>query len=122
MGRHVVPRNQCSNKVIIYPLPYKESPDNYLVIYLRSNNFISVRVSNELGSGHPRAAKFAVIITIVQSLCIGITFMCTIMLTRDHFAAIFTDSKDMQKAVSRLAYLVGITMVLNSVHPVISGT
>ncbi|KAG5565844.1 hypothetical protein RHGRI_001675 [Rhododendron griersonianum] len=44
-----------------------------------------------------------------------------IMTTRNHFAIIFTDSKEMQKAVAHLAYLLAITMVLNSVQPVISG-
>ncbi|KAL9234485.1 hypothetical protein vseg_009355 [Gypsophila vaccaria] len=91
------------------------------MLFLGINIAISVRVSNELGSGHPRAAKFAVMITIAQSLIIGILFMCIVMLTKDHFAAIFTDSEDMQRAVSRLAYLVGTTMVLNSVQPIISG-
>jgi MATE family multidrug resistance protein len=78
-------------------------------------------VSNELGSGHPRAAKYSVIVTIVQSLLIGICFASIILLTRDHFAVIFTESKEMQHAVSRLTFLLGITMVLNSVQPVISG-
>ena len=37
------------------------------------------------------------------------------------FAVIFTESKEMQEAVSRLAFLLGITMIINSVHPVILG-
>lgn len=48
--------------------------------------------------------------------------MFSVMLTRNHFAVIFTESKEMQRAVAHLAYLLGITMVLNSVQPVISGT
>lgn len=91
------------------------------MLFLGINAAISVRVSNELGSGHPRAAKYSVIITVVQSLCIGIFLMAMIMMTRNHFAVIFTESKEMQKAVAHLAYLLGITMVLNSVQPVISG-
>lgn len=82
----------------------------------------SVRISNELGSGHPRAAKYSVIVTVVESLLIGIFFMAVVMATKNHFAVIFTDTKEMQQAVGKLAYLLGITMVLNSVQPVISGT
>lgn len=78
-------------------------------------------MSNELGSGHPRAAKYSVIVTCIESLCIGIFFASIILITKDHFAVIFTDSKEMQVAVSRLSFLLGITMVLNSVQPVISG-
>ncbi|KAK2653914.1 hypothetical protein Ddye_013770 [Dipteronia dyeriana] len=44
-----------------------------------------------------------------------------IMATRNHFYIIFTSSKEMQKAVAHLASLLGITMVLNIVQPVISG-
>lgn len=83
--------------------------------------FLSVRVSNELGSGHPRAAKYSVLVTVVESLIIGIFSAMIIMMTKDHFAIIFTDSKQMQKAVSELASLLGITMILNSVQPVLSG-
>lgn len=57
----------------------------------------------------------------MESLLIGLFFMVLILATKDDFAVIFTSSKDLQKAVSHLAYLLGVTMVLNSVQPVISG-
>lgn len=47
--------------------------------------------------------------------------MVIVMVAREHLAIIFTSSKDMQQAVGDLSYLLGITMVLNSVQPVISG-
>lgn len=81
----------------------------------------SVRVSNELGSGHPRAAKFSVIVTCVESLLIGIICAAIILASRNYFSIIFTDSLEMRKAVADLAYLLGVTMLLNSVQPVISG-
>lgn len=84
-------------------------------------HFLSVRVSNELGLGRPVAAKYSVIVTIVESLIIGLLFAAIILITKDHFAVIFTASKEMIKAVSKLANLLGITMILNSVQPVISG-
>lgn len=82
---------------------------------------ISVRVSNELGKGHPVAAKYAAYVTIFQSLLIGLFCMVVILLSKDHFAVIFTSSKDVQRAVSKLAFLLSVTMVFNSVQPVISG-
>ncbi|KAK1363349.1 hypothetical protein POM88_038910 [Heracleum sosnowskyi] len=90
-------------------------------LFVGVNAAISVRVANELGSGHPRAVKYSVIVMVTQSLLIGILFMFLIMTTRNHFAVIFTDSTDLQKAVAKLAYLLAITMVLNSVQAVISG-
>ncbi|KAK3013452.1 hypothetical protein RJ639_009370 [Escallonia herrerae] len=74
------------------------------MLFIGINAAISVRVSSELGLGHPRATKYAVYVT-----------------PKDYFAVIFTSDKDMQQAVARLAYLLGITMILNSVQPVISG-
>lgn len=118
MGRHVVYRNQCSHKVRTSKTLTKFS---LAFLDFFSLSLFSVRVSNELGSGHPRAAKYSVIITIVQSLCIGLFFGAIILVTKNYFAVIFTDSKEMQEAVSRLAFLLCITMVLNSVQPVISG-
>ena len=47
--------------------------------------------------------------------------MVVILITKDYFAVIFTSSTELQEAVSRLAILLGVTMVLNSVQPVISG-
>ncbi|KAK4571511.1 hypothetical protein RGQ29_030086 [Quercus rubra] len=91
------------------------------MLFIGINAAISVRVSNELGLGHPRAAKYSVYVTVFQSLLIGIFFMVVILITKDYFAVIFTSSTELQEAVSRLAILLGVTMVLNSVQPVISG-
>ncbi|GAU32374.1 hypothetical protein TSUD_44170 [Trifolium subterraneum] len=91
------------------------------MIFIGVNAAISVRVSNELGLRHPRAAKYSVYVTVFQSLFIGIFFMVVILLTKDYFAVVFTNSKDLQAAVANLGNLLAVTMVLNSVQPVISG-
>ncbi|XP_022147464.1 protein DETOXIFICATION 34-like [Momordica charantia] len=91
------------------------------MLFIGINAAISVRVSNELGSGHPRAAKYCVVVTVVESLLIGILFATVVVATKDYFSLIFTDSERMQQAVSHLAFLLGATMLLNSVQPVISG-
>ncbi|XWS32159.1 hypothetical protein CRYUN_Cryun23aG0137100 [Craigia yunnanensis] len=74
------------------------------MLFIGINAAISVRVSNELGSAHPRAAKYSVFVTVVQSLLIGILSAVIILATRNKFAIIFTDSKEMQKAVAHLAH------------------
>ncbi|KAK4436598.1 protein DETOXIFICATION 35 [Sesamum alatum] len=91
------------------------------MVFIGINAAISVRVSNELGLGHPRAAKYSVYVTLFQSLLIGILCMIIVLATRNQLAMIFTDSKEMQKAVAKLSGLLGVTMLLNSVQPVISG-
>ncbi|KAI3990709.1 hypothetical protein MKX01_023009 [Papaver californicum] len=101
-----------------------------LEVYMNINGwegmlFIGINVVissffSTLGSGHPRAAKYSVMVVLLESLIIGLFFMLVILISRDHFAIIFTSSKELQQAVARLAYLLGVTMVLNSVQPVIS--
>ncbi|KAL6123207.1 hypothetical protein ACLB2K_075729 [Fragaria x ananassa] len=85
------------------------------------NAAISIRVSNELGMGHPRAAKYSICAAVVQSLIVGIVSMTFVFISRDYIASVFTDSKVMQQAVARLAYFVGITMLLASVAQVLTG-
>ncbi|TVU27675.1 hypothetical protein EJB05_19171, partial [Eragrostis curvula] len=81
----------------------------------------SVRVSNELGSGRPRATMYAVIVVLAQSLAFGLVAMVLILATREEFPVIFTGDRHLQKAVANIAYLLAVTMVLNSIQPVISG-
>ncbi|KAI5311680.1 hypothetical protein L3X38_040853 [Prunus dulcis] len=47
--------------------------------------------------------------------------MIVILITKDNFSLIFTSDKHLQQAVAKLPYLLGITVLLNSVQPVISG-
>ncbi|KAJ4838556.1 Protein DETOXIFICATION 35 [Turnera subulata] len=91
------------------------------MLFIGINAAISVRVSNELGLGHARAAKYSVYVTVFQSLLIGLLCMVIVLIAKDHFSFIFTSSKELQVAASKLAPFLGITMVLNSVQPVISG-
>ncbi|VAI83101.1 unnamed protein product [Triticum turgidum subsp. durum] len=83
---------------------------------------VCVRVSNELGSGRPRAAMHAVVVVIAESLLIGLLCMALVLIFRDNFAIIYTSDLELQHAVSKIAGLLGLTMVLNSVQPVVSGT
>ncbi|XP_057836673.2 protein DETOXIFICATION 33 [Cryptomeria japonica] len=92
-----------------------------VMIFVGFNAAISVRVSNELGAGHPKAAKFSVLVVVVTSLSIGLICMAIILATKNDFAALFTSSKVVIETVSNMAMLLGVTMVLNSVQPVLSG-
>ncbi|GAV83242.1 LOW QUALITY PROTEIN: MatE domain-containing protein, partial [Cephalotus follicularis] len=80
-----------------------------------------VRVANELGAGNGAAAKFATKVSVVQSTIIGLFFCALVMLLRDKVALIFTSSSDVLAEVDKLSYLLGITILLNSIQPVLSG-
>lgn len=83
--------------------------------------FYSVRVSNELGANHPKAAKFSVIIAVSTSAFIGLIFMIIVLVERKQLPKFFTDVPELIRETSKLGYLLGATIVLNSVQPVLSG-
>ncbi|KAF2305882.1 hypothetical protein GH714_008574 [Hevea brasiliensis] len=61
-----------------------------LMIALGFNAAISVRVSNELGAGNPKAAKFSVVVTVLTSTIIGVVFTALILVTKNDFPKVFT--------------------------------
>lgn len=81
----------------------------------------SVRVSNELGAGNARLAKFSVKVVSVTSISIGVICMAVVFATRDYFPYLFTTSEAVANETTRLAILLGITVLLNSLQPVLSG-
>ncbi|KAF0892739.1 hypothetical protein E2562_017704 [Oryza meyeriana var. granulata] len=58
---------------------------------------------------------------VVESLLIGVVYMALVLAFRDHIAIIYTTDVDLQCAVSKITRLLGLTMVLNTVQPVLSG-
>ncbi|KAI3887365.1 hypothetical protein MKX03_002769 [Papaver bracteatum] len=80
-----------------------------------------VRVSNELGAGNGKAAKFASIVSVITSLIIGVCFSTLIMIFHEKLAMFFTSSHAILQAIDKLAYLLAITILLNSIQPVLSG-
>uniref|UniRef100_A0A803MED9 Uncharacterized protein n=2 Tax=Chenopodium quinoa TaxID=63459 RepID=A0A803MED9_CHEQI len=80
-----------------------------------------VRVANELGAGNGKAAKFATKVSVATSTVIGLIFCVIIMALHDRFAIIFSDSVPVLEEVDKLSWLLAVTILLNSVQPVLSG-
>lgn len=80
-----------------------------------------VRVANELGAGNGKGAKFASIVSATTSLVIGLVLCSVIMISHEKLAIIFTSSNAVLGEVDNLAILLGITILLNSIQPVLSG-
>ncbi|KAK1556002.1 hypothetical protein Q3G72_034460 [Acer saccharum] len=91
------------------------------MIAIGFNAAISVRVSNELGAGNSRAAKFAVLVVSVTSVCIGVIAMILVFTTRNEFPYFFTTSDAVAAETTTLAFLLAITVLLNCLQPVLSG-
>lgn len=80
-----------------------------------------VRVANELGAGNGKGAKFATIVSVMTSIVIGLFFWVLIMIFHNELALIFTNSKPVLTEVNKLAILLALTVLLNSVQPILSG-
>ncbi|PON55424.1 Multi antimicrobial extrusion protein [Trema orientale] len=80
-----------------------------------------VRVANELGAGNGKAAKFVTKVSVTQSTVIGLFFCALILILHDKLAYIFTSSANVVQAVDQLSFLLAITILLNSVQPILSG-
>lgn len=81
----------------------------------------SVRVANELGRGSSKAAKFSIVVTVLTSFAIGFILFLLFLFLREKLAYIFTTNKDVADAVGDLSPLLAISILLNSVQPVLSG-
>ncbi|KAJ6352448.1 hypothetical protein OIU76_001639 [Salix suchowensis] len=81
----------------------------------------SVRVSNELGAGHAKVAKFAVMVVTGTSTIISIFFSAIVLSFRVGLSKLFTSDVEVIEAVSDLTPLLAISVFLNGIQPILSG-
>ncbi|KMT02422.1 hypothetical protein BVRB_9g203770 [Beta vulgaris subsp. vulgaris] len=81
----------------------------------------SVRVSNELGAGHPSVAKFAVLVVNGTSIMISIMFSAIVLIFRVGLSKAFTTDSEVIDAVSNLTPLLAISVFFNGIQPILSG-
>lgn len=91
------------------------------MIAMGFNAAISVRVSNELGAGNYRQAKISVAVVSITSVVIGFGAFIVVLATRDWFPYLFTTSAAVAQETTRLSVLLALTVLLNSLQPVLSG-
>ncbi|XP_027064637.1 protein DETOXIFICATION 40-like isoform X2 [Coffea arabica] len=85
------------------------------------NAAASVRVSNELGAGHPKSAAFSVVVVNVISFIVSVIAAIIVLALRRVMSYAFTEGEVVADAVSDLAPLLALTLVLNGIQPVLSG-
>ncbi|KAL6210305.1 hypothetical protein ACLB2K_015538 [Fragaria x ananassa] len=81
----------------------------------------SVRVSNELGAGHPKVAKFSVFVVNGTSILISIVFSAIVLIFKVGLSKLFTSDSEVIEAVSNLTPLLAISVFLNGIQPILSG-
>ncbi|KAI3718721.1 hypothetical protein L6452_19603 [Arctium lappa] len=91
------------------------------MISIGFNAATSVRVSNELGAGHPKSAAFSVIVVTLCSFVISVICAIILLALRHVLSYAFTDGQAVADAVSELTPLLAISIVLNGIQPVLSG-
>ncbi|KAL5834879.1 hypothetical protein ACOSQ4_014376 [Xanthoceras sorbifolium] len=81
----------------------------------------SVRVSNELGSGNAKAAKFSIKVISTTSICMGILLWAMCLIFGQKIGYVFTKNEEVAQYVSTLSVLLAFSVLLNSVQPILSG-
>ncbi|XP_010931489.1 protein DETOXIFICATION 20 [Elaeis guineensis] len=92
-----------------------------LMISLGFLTAASVRVSNELGMGNSNGAKFAIKVAVLNSSIIGLFFFLLFLLFGKSVAYAFTNSEDVVEAVASLSVLLAISVLPNTIQPILSG-
>ncbi|XWS63716.1 hypothetical protein CRYUN_Cryun06bG0125600 [Craigia yunnanensis] len=91
------------------------------MVALGMNVAVSVRVSNELGAGHPRKAKLALLVAVISSFLISLGMAAILIIFRDKYPALFSTDSQVKAAVKELTPLLAFCITLNNVQPVLSG-
>lgn len=78
-------------------------------------------MANELGRGSSRAAKFSIVITVLTSFAIGFILFLVFLFLKGKLAYVFTPNPDVADAVGDLSFLLALSILLNSIQPVLSG-
>ncbi|KAK1557949.1 hypothetical protein Q3G72_034635 [Acer saccharum] len=92
-----------------------------LMVSFGFNAAASVRVSNELGAGNPKSAKFSVVIVNLVSFTIAVMEAVAVLALRHVISYAFTSGETVAAAVSELCPYLAVTLILNGVQPVLSG-
>ncbi|KAF5741093.1 protein TRANSPARENT TESTA 12-like [Tripterygium wilfordii] len=92
-----------------------------LMMAIGMNAAISVRISNELGAGHPRTAKFSLTVAVITSSVIGIAMAIVLLVTQDSYPYLFTNNTQVKQLVKELNPFLAACIVINNIQPVLSG-
>lgn len=80
-----------------------------------------VRVANELGKGDSAAVKFSIKTILTTSTIIGIVFFVLCLIFGRQISYLFTSSEEVADEVASLSYLLAVSILFNSIQPVLSG-
>ncbi|KEH26665.1 putative multi antimicrobial extrusion protein [Medicago truncatula] len=82
----------------------------------------SIRVSNELGAGHPRAVRLAVNVVVVIAIIEGILVGAVIILIRNILGYAYSNEEEVVKYVATMLPIIAVSNFLDGLQCVLSGT
>lgn len=82
----------------------------------------STRVSNELGAGHPEAARLAVVVVLVLAVSEGIVVGSIMLLIRNIWGYAFSSDTEVVKYVATMMPILAASNFLDGLQCVLSGT
>ncbi|TMW94119.1 hypothetical protein EJD97_010713 [Solanum chilense] len=81
----------------------------------------SVRVSNELGAGNPKGAKFTIGVNVLMAAIFGSLFSVIILTTRTQFPRMFSNEPKVISETSKLGFILALTTFITSIQTVLHG-
>lgn len=81
----------------------------------------SIRVSNELGGGQPKAASLAVRVGLVMVVVEGVSVALVMILLRNVWGKIYSNDKEVVKYVASTMPILAISCFLDGIQSVLSG-
>jgi len=84
--------------------------------------FLSIRVSNELGGGNPKAASVAVRVVLSMAFIEGMVLVSAMILLRNVWGHVYSDDKEVIRYVSLMMPTLAISSFLDGIQSALSGT
>lgn len=85
------------------------------------NDYCSIRVSNELGAGHPQAARLAVCVVVVIAVIESILVGGVIILVRNLWGYAYSNEEEVVNYVATMMPILAVSHLLDGMQAVLSG-
>ena len=81
----------------------------------------SIRVSNELGAGNPRAARLAMCVVVVLNITEAILVGTVMILLRNIWGYAYTNDIEVVKQIAIMLPILAVSYLLDSLQSVLAG-
>lgn len=81
----------------------------------------STRVSNELGAGHPKAARLAICVVVALAVTEGLIVGATMTLARNLWGHAYSDEDEVVKYVAIMMPILAISNFVDGIQAVLAG-